>query len=113
MLYPDRFDAGKAHRSRVTILRDAEALTTAALASEVPFRFVRCTRPDGRSRGFYVVEFGHGEIALEKSQVELVLLGFAAGLAVTRQASHKKIQEWVDQLVKSFEDGQLPRPWGT
>lgn len=111
LLYPKKFEPGSTHNERGALLREMSDHTRSRMAAEVPFRFVRFDRPDARSRGWYVVDFGHGEIALEKSQVELVLLGFAAGLAVAQAASHATVTAWVGKLVQSFEEGSVPRPW--
>jgi len=83
--------------------------TKEVMAAEVPLRYVSFDRPKGRS--LYVVDFGHGEIALEKWQVELFLLGVAAGLAVTQTASMATVGGWVRDVAQATEDGQPPRPW--
>ena len=110
MLYPKRFDSANAHRMRVKVLREVTALTKDALAAENPMLYVRFDRPGGRS--VYVVDFGYGEVCLEKWQVELFLLGLSAGLAVTGKTSRAKIKEWVELVAAPTENGQLPRPWG-
>lgn len=109
LLYPTRFDSANAHRNRVQVLRGLAEYTKENLASEVPFRYVRFERRDKRS--LYVVDFGHGEVALDKWQVELIVLGFTAALAVTQTSPHKKIRELLGQVARPFETGQEPRPW--
>lgn len=112
MLYPRRYEA--AHNARVKALRAMAALTVDT-SFDVPLRYVRYVRPavqegPGRTRGWYVVNFGHGEVALERGQVELFLLGMCAGLGVV--VPHVNIKEFLDALVHHVgDDEEVPKPW--
>lgn len=114
MLHPIRFASGAAHNQRVEALRDIADFTQDELRSATPFRFVRYlygTDADKRTRRWYVVDFGFGEVALEKGQIELVLLGFVAALGVTDAMSREGVEHRIGALLQAFEEGCAPRPW--
>lgn len=119
MLYPKRFASGSAHNLRVAALRDVADSTQDENGVPLPpfviplrfHRFQRANEQDQRTRGWYVVDFGNGEIALEKGQVELVLLGFVGGSVVSGTMTRETAEEWIGKLLQTFEEDRAPKPW--
>lgn len=127
MLYAQRFPCGSAHDQRVETLH-AIADYTRQAGADPPFRFARLDRThrthrtggtggtggredaDG-TRLWYVVGYAGKEVALQDEQVELMLLGIVAGLAVSGVMSPDTAAAWTSRLTQALEEGCLPQPW--
>lgn len=109
MIHPAKFAPGSANRQRADLLRTLASLSK-DMATVTPFTFVRTDQIGTRS--MYVVDFGDGEVGLEKSQVELVALGMLAGFASSNApVSRAKRKEIMTAITRILPKGTYPTAW--
>lgn len=109
MIHPAKFPPGSANRQRADLLRTLAKLSK-DMATVTPFTFVRTDQIGTRS--MYVVDFGDGEVGLEKSQVELLALGMVAGFASSNApVSRARRKEILALVTRVLPKGTYPTAW--